>query len=73
MKAQGEFYSMGLSVRETALTHQTCIYRSANSSSTGEKDIIYALGNLGGTKIGLRIVTQILSCKINSHKIRCRT
>ena len=60
-QAQEEFYIMGLSERKTALCDQTCMYRRPeNSSSTGEKGKIYALGKLGGTQIGLSIVTQIL-------------
>jgi len=69
---------MGLSDRKTALSHQTVIYRRReNSSSRGEKVIIYAIGKLGGPKIGLRIVTQFLSREIKSveHEIsvtRCK-
>ena len=65
---------MGLSDRETALSHQTCIYRRPeNSSSTGEKGIIYVLGKLAGTQISLRIVTEILLREIKYNKVRCPT
>jgi len=67
---QGEFNSDGLSDGKL----RWFIYRRReNSSSTGEKSIICAPLKLGGTKIGLRIVTQIIFREIKSHKIPCRT
>ena len=56
----------------TGKRHWVIYRRRENSSNTGGKGIIYAHGNLGGTKIGLRIVTRILLREIKSHKIRCR-